>query len=916
MLAGLFSNILMLSAMAAVLTILILSVKAVFREKLSARWHYYIWLLLVARLVIPYTPEFTVNQEALITAVPEETAVAAHEGTAVQAQINPADGSDAGLTVSEETAPGHGAGKNPAVSDNSANENEGILFDLNSVLPPAVLTAASKIWLFGAILFMAYILIINFIMNRKIVGTSSVSAHNDGIREAVASCKELVGMKKDIPVVYQSHIKMPAICGVLKPRLLIPSDIIERLDADEIRYVILHELCHLKRRDTLTGMLQMLLCILHWFNPMVWWAFNRMREDREPVCDELVLSYIKPGERRNYAETLIKILKCFSENHWVYGTADVSRGSAANMERRLKFMNILKRRSVIPGVVIALITVTLGAAGVLFINRHLSIDLPVSAAEAKPAGVNPIEADPAAAAGDELPTRGKILDRNGRELAVSVPANVIALNPSEIKASGKDAGAVAEALADFLRLEKAEVLKKVTTSGYYTILARKVDVETGGKIRDWMKNNNIKGIIIEEDSKRMYPNKHLASHVIGFTGDDGQGLGGIELAMDENLKLKGTEVSVEGKKTLAGGADVVLTIDAGIQEIVENALDKAIKDYKAVNGAATVVMEPGSGEILAMASRPDYDPNLPYSPPPGADPGAWKGSTQEDVRVLVDTVWRNKALADTFEPGSTFKAITSAMALEEGIVTPGSRVDDFPVTIDKWTINCWRAGRLHGEESFEEALYNSCNPVFAKLSQSLGIDRFYSYVRNFGFYGRTGLELPGEAQSLIHEAPAEIDMAVTSIGQRFRVTPIQLASAYGAIANGGRLMKPQIVRKLTGTEGGNDKAFGPQVVRNVISEETADTMKKLLEGVVSNPKGTAGNAYMDGCRIAGSIGTSEKTSGKYIASFAGFAPADEPEIVCLIMLDEPSGETHMGGATAAPAAGRLMKEILDYLHGS
>jgi cell division protein FtsI/penicillin-binding protein 2 len=692
-------------------------------------------------------------------------------------------------------------------TDNEASKNSENKNYEDSKFLLAVVKTASKIWLAGVILLIAYILIITSIMNYRIT-KSSISIGNNNIQDILDDCKKLQNIKKDIPIIYQQHIKTPAICGVLKVKMVIPIDICNQLGTDEIKYVILHELCHFKHKDTLIGMIKMLLCIPHWFNPLVWYALKKMKDDKEPVCDEMVLTYIKPDERRNYAETLIKIIKCFSENHWAYSTANMSQGNINNMEWRLKLMNILKKRSVVLGIVIALVTVTIGVAGVLFINNHLSFTLPVNADKESPA--KPADENPIAAIKDELPTRGKIFDRNGKELAISIPANIIVLNPKEIKASGQDTGAIAETLAGFLSMEKEKVLEKITASSAIEIIRKKVDKDTGDKLKEWIKNNNIKGIIINKDSIRVYPNNNLAAHVIGFTGFDNQGLGGIENSMEGYLKLKGTDVSVNGNKTLAGGNNITLTIDTEIQRIVENALDKAIKEYKVINGATAIIMDPKSGEILAMSSKPDYNLNMPYSAPSGVDSGTWKGDTPEDVKILADTVWKNKSLSDTYEPASTFKAITSVMALEENIIHPDSKVNDFSVEVDKYTIYCWRKHKPHGEESFEEAVYNSCNPVFVRLAQNLGIDKFYSYIRNFGFYETTGLELPGEEKSLISEKQIEINMATASIGQRLHVTPIQLAMAYSAIANDGKLMKPQIIKKLADYDNSNEKNFEPQ----------------------------------------------------------------------------------------------------------
>ena len=888
MLVSVFSKVLLISITASLLIVLILTAKALFKEKLSARWHYYIWLLLLIRLLIPYTPEFSLNLNLkdFIPVAQNDTRVQTEDYQKVRTDNT----TDFNYMENERVeSKGYNTGKSLAI--NEKNEPIEIKHE-NSKLLTISISIASKIWLAGMIFFVFYVLVINCIMNYRIRKTS-VFTEDGNIREILEYCKKLLNIKKDIPIIYQKHIKTPALCGVFQAKMLIPVKILDQLDASEIKYVFLHELCHYKRKDTMIGMFKMLLCILHWFNPLIWYALYKMKEDMEPVCDELVLSCIKSDERRNYAETLIKILKYFSESRWVYSTANMSQGSINNMEWRLKLMNVLKKRSVIFGIVIALVTITIGVVGVLFINKYLNFTLLVNAAEANP--VNTVDKSPVAANMDGLKSRGKILDRNGNELAFSIPADIIATNPKEIKASGQDSDYFAKTLADFLSLEKGKVLEKVTVSSTYEIIRKKVDKGISDKIKEWVKNNNIKGIIIEEDSKRVYPNNNLAAHVVGFTDEENQGLVGIEQSMGQYLKLKDTNIT--------------LTIDIGIQSIVENALDKAIKDYNVVNGAVALVMAPKSGEILAMSSKPDFNLNEPYSPPSGVHSGTWKGKTQEDIKILEDTVWRNKNLADTLQPGSIFRAITSAMALEDGIIRTGSIVNDSSVTINNSTINCWRRGRLHGEESFREAVYNSCNPVFVRLAQSLGIDKFYTYVRNFGFYDRTGLELPDEANSVINENPDELNMAPASIGQGFQVTPIQLATAYCAIANDGKLMKPQIIKKLT--ENNNDKIFEPKLLGTVISKETSEIMKELLEGTVS--KGTAANAYVEGYKIAGCLGTSEKAFGKFIASFAGFAPAANPEIVCIILLDEPSGELFMAGMTAAPIAGEVMRDVLDYM---
>jgi len=526
------------------------------------------------------------------------------------------------------------------------------------------------------------------------------------------------------------------------------------------------------------------------------------------------------------------------------------------------------------------------------------------------------------------PERGAIYDRNGKVLAVNGAVETITADPEDIQKSKKSSEYIAEKLAEILNVKKEDVLQKITRKkSRYEVIKAKVDKEIGDRIKKWIKEENIKGIYIYEDTKRYYPSGNLAAHVIGFTGAENQGLQGIEKTMDKYLKglpgrilnevdIAGRQLPFEAEKRIEAqnGLNVVLTIDETIQYFTEKALERAIEDYKVAGGAAAIVMDPRNGDILAMVSKPDFDLNNPFAAPPvsGVNPDKWSGTTQEDVDILSKTVWRNKAVEDAYEPGSPFKIITSAAGLEEGLISPDTVVYDYPVEVAGHTITCWRESGNHGEETFKEGVYNSCNPVFVRLAQSLGINRFYSYVRAFGFYEKTGIELPGETVGLNHPKPTEIDMAVASFGQRFTVTPIQMITAYSAIANGGKLIKPKLVKELTDSEGNIVKKFETEVVRNVISKQTSDTLREILEGVVS--EGTGRNAYVKGYRVGGKTGTSETTQEDvYVASFAAIAPADNPVITLLVVLFDPKGETHMGGAVAAPVAGKLIEDILNYL---
>lgn len=525
------------------------------------------------------------------------------------------------------------------------------------------------------------------------------------------------------------------------------------------------------------------------------------------------------------------------------------------------------------------------------------------------------------------PRRGTILDRNGKDLAISASVETISVNPTEIKDSKTDSKVIAEKLAEILEMDKDKLEAILKRDSRYEIVKKKVEKEIGDQIRQWKQQEKIDGVYIDEDSKRFYPNRNLAAHAIGFTGIDNQGLGGIEAVMEQYLKgVPGkilSEVDARGRGMpfteerhidAQDGLNVVLTIDEAIQHFAEKALEKAIDDNKLKNGAAAIVMDPRNGEILAMASKPDFDLNNPTAAPSGVDAATWKGTTQAEIEILQKSVWRNKPVVDTYEPGSTFKAITSAAGLEENVIRPDSPVNDFTVTVGGWPINCWRPN-AHGNETFTEGVYNSCNPVFVRVAQSLGIERFYKYMKAFGFFDKTNIGLPGEAESIIHKKPTEVDMATASFGQTFQITPVQLITAYGAIANGGQLMKPHLVKEITDSEGNIVKKYEPEVIRNVISKKTSDELKEILEGVVSI--GTGKNAYIKGYRVAGKTGTSEtretKTKGRYIASFSAFAPADNPVICVLVILDHPDVYPHTGGVIAAPVAGKLVEDILSYL---
>ncbi|MCX7711139.1 MAG: penicillin-binding transpeptidase domain-containing protein [Clostridia bacterium] len=531
------------------------------------------------------------------------------------------------------------------------------------------------------------------------------------------------------------------------------------------------------------------------------------------------------------------------------------------------------------------------------------------------------------------PQRGTIYDRNGKELAVSIPVKTIAIDPVLLSKSKTSPDQIAQIFSDVLKVDKKDVLAKLKKNTVYEVIKRKVELEDSNALKKWCTDNKINGVYFEDDSKRYYPNNSLAAHVIGFTGTDNQGLSGIELSAEKYLKgipgkiigevdERGWEIPFVQEKNIdvKNGLNVVLTIDEMVQYYAEKALKKTMEDFKVLNGGTVIVLDPRNGEILAMASAPDFNLNTPYAEPVGVsklDTSNWKDLKQDEkIKKLQETVWRNKAVNESYEPGSTFKSITAAAGFEEGMISNGTEVVDAPVKVASWTINCDVPGG-HGRETFSQAIYNSCNPIFVKLSQSLGIDRFYSYVKAFGFFDKTGIDLPGEATSIFQKRPTEIDMVTASFGQSFQITPIQLITAYGALANGGKLYKPHLIKELKDSNNNIVFKTQPEIVRNVISKQTSDIIKDNLVGVVD--EGTGTNAYIPGYNVAGKTGTAEtfengvRSTEHFIASFSAFAPADNPVINVLVVIDYPSQKSHFGGSVAAPAAAKIIEETLNYL---
>ena len=558
--------------------------------------------------------------------------------------------------------------------------------------------------------------------------------------------------------------------------------------------------------------------------------------------------------------------------------------------------------------------------------------------------------------------RGTLYDRNGRILAISAGVDTIYISPAEIERGHEDAEAIAKGLSEILGVDYETILKRAqNTKSWYEVVARKVEPEVSEKVREFKAEGGYSGIKIEADTKRYYPNGSLASHVIGFVGLENKGLGGVEARYDSLLSGKNGYVM---RSTTAAGTDMLyssyedyvdaedgqslsLTIDSTIQYYIEKHLAQAVADYDIQNGAAAICMEVDTGAILSMASLGNFDLN-DYQTISAEAEAEIRAAAQSDEEynelysLAQQLQWRNKAISDTYEPGSTFKIITLAMALEEGVVSENSSFycgGSMNVLGRGSPLKCWKYGG-HGSQSLTQAVQHSCNVAFVNIGQLVGEEKFYEYAEGFGFIDRTqdtsqqltaktGIDLGGESGSIwwsedVFCNPENLSqLAAASFGQTFNITPIQLITAVSACVNGGRLMKPDLVQSVEDSEGNIVSQTEPELVRQVISEETSATVRNILEQVVGDQKeGTGHNAYVAGYRIGGKTGTSTKTTEEiagnkeYIVSFIGFAPADDPEIAILVLLDDPSSESGIyisGGQMAAPVVGKMMADILPYL---
>lgn len=557
------------------------------------------------------------------------------------------------------------------------------------------------------------------------------------------------------------------------------------------------------------------------------------------------------------------------------------------------------------------------------------------------------------------PARGMILDTKLSPLALSASVDNIYLSPAEIESYGEDKELIARELSEILGLDYEDILEKASRKGsWYVTVARKVEQETAERVREFKNEYGLRGVRLETDTKRYYPNSSLACHLIGFVGTDNYGLEGIEAQYDSALagsagrtvratNAFGTDLlfsQFEEYSPGEDGFDIVTTIDSTIQYYVEKHLKQAVEDYDIQNGAGAIAMDVNTGAVLAMASIDGYDLNnfLEVGPEDRAEIDA--AETPEQAQTLLSQAqarqWRNKALSDTYEPGSTFKIITLAMALEEGAVSMDSSFycgGNVNVIGRTSPIRCWKT-EGHGSQNLTQAVQHSCNVAFVNIGRLIGAERFYKYCEAFGFLeltadmdenlsATTGIDLAGESgsiwwsQNTFYSPKNQSQLAAASFGQTFTITPLQLITAVSACVNGGDLMQPYVVRQMLNPDGSVAYERKPQALRQVISEETSEKLRGILEQVVGDPKeGTGRNAAVAGYRIGGKTGTSEKVSleaqtgeKEYIVSFVGFAPADEPEIALLVFLDTPSNSSGVyvsGGQMAAPVVGKMMADIL------
>lgn len=534
------------------------------------------------------------------------------------------------------------------------------------------------------------------------------------------------------------------------------------------------------------------------------------------------------------------------------------------------------------------------------------------------------------------PKRGTIYDSTGKPLAMSSRVDTVTINPGKVRYSNDkkvDSELVATGLSKIFELDYNETLEKVNSTSSVQTIARKVEQDKITELKEWMSENKITtGINIDEDSKRSYPFSNFASSILGFCGTDNNGLWGLENSLNDILtgtpgkivtstNVAGQEIPDENKQYVAAqnGSDVVLSIDYYIQSVAEKYLKQAVIENGCERGGNVIIMNPETGDILAMANYPDYDLNSPYTPNESLSEG-WDKLTSEQKTSSLYEMWRNKAASATYEPGSTFKLISASIALEEGITTPDVENDFYcsgSYEISGESIRCWKYYDPHNGQSLRKALQNSCNPAFVQLSERIGVSTFYRYLRAFGLFNSTNSGLYGESSSIMHSESTirPIELATLAFGQRFTITPLQLITAVSAIVNDGVLMQPRIVKQIINSDTGAVTDVNPIEVRQVISKETSEEMCNMMRSVVTS--GTGKYVNIKGYSIGGKSGTSEPRYNVeeegYVSSFIGVAPTTDVKVAVLVTLYKPTAGKYQGGETAGPVVNQIFTEILPYL---
>ena len=538
--------------------------------------------------------------------------------------------------------------------------------------------------------------------------------------------------------------------------------------------------------------------------------------------------------------------------------------------------------------------------------------------------------------------RGNIYDSTGASLAISETVDTISINPKKIAKSKDDdtkkyKELVAKGLSDIFGLDYKETLKKVNSENSVETIIKKVEESKVDKLKQWMKENKVTvGINIDEDSKRYYPYKTLASQVIGACGDDNQGLSGIEYSYDSILKGVSGQIvtskdaskgeipnSVESFVEAEDGYNIALTIDVNVQNIVEKYLKKAVEKNKCSKGGNCIIMDPSTGDILAMASYPYYNLNDPYTPTSYYKDN-WDKLSKQEKTDRIYNMWSVRSVSEMYEPGSVFKLITASVALEENIIKDVDKKEFYcsgkQVIKGKYEnteIKCWAYPKAHYDESLRESLQDSCNPSLIQLANKIGVKKLYKYYNAFGFLNKTNVGLSGEAGGYFHtmDKVGPVELATMSFGQRFEITPLQMATSLCAISNGGYLMQPRIVKSMTNTDTGEVIEEQPKTVRQVISSETSERVRDMMSSVVTD--GTGKRAAVKGYSVGGKSGTSEPVAGDkgagYVASFAAISPVENTKLVVLLTLYDPSNKNHQGGTVAAPVVSQILSEVLPYL---